>query len=154
MRRNINWILFRYSKQTNSKLSLFSFASCNQLHGSSYPYCSQSWFIGISGKVSPGCTCQNLWKWILKETRADLAPSPVCHFAQHQFVSSDFCIFQLGFLTIFVLYLPGTYQELLNAVSLLRALILNCICTEITLVLCELEGFNIFQDTARAIWTM
>ena len=97
---------------------------------------------------------QNLRKSIQVRAGPDLAPPPVCQFAHPQFVSSDFCIFQLGFLSIFVLYLPGTYQELLNAVSLLRALILNCICTEITLVLCELEGFNIFQDTARAIWTM
>ena len=41
-----------------------------------------SYMVGISGKVAPGYTCQNLCNWILEGTRADLAPPLYCQFAE------------------------------------------------------------------------
>ena len=70
-------------------------------------------FSGMQGRI---LACQNLRKSIQKSARADLVPPPVCPFAHHQFVRSRNCIFQLGFLTIFISYLRGTFQQLPNAV--------------------------------------
>ena len=70
-------------------------------------------FSGMQGRI---LACQNLRKSIQKSARADLVPPPVCPFAHHQFVRSRNCIFQLGFRTIFISYLRGTFQQLPNAV--------------------------------------
>ena len=73
-------------------------------------------------------------------------PPPVCQFW--------FLHFSTWISTIFVLYLSGTYQELSKAVSWLRALILKCICAEITLVFANWMDSIFFQDSAHAIWAM
>ena len=51
------------------------------------------------------------WTWF--------SPTSSLSVRHLQFVCSDFSIFQVGFLTIFILYLSGTHQELLMVVMLL-----------------------------------
>ena len=73
-----------------------------------------SHIFGFSGMQGRMLACQILRKSIQKSARADLVPPPVCQFTHHQFVSSRYYIFQLGFLTgfvfVFARHITGTAQ--------------------------------------------
>ena len=86
---------------------------------------------GCQDKLLPW---QHLRKSIQLKARADLVPPPVCQFATTSLSVQISAYFNLDFSPFSFCICQPTYQELPNAVSWLRALILNCICAEITLV--------------------